>query len=207
MDIAVETVLADFEKREVAESRLIAEMSLPEYMHRRDEFLIPIGCDTGILLNTLVKAADARRILELGTCYGYSTIWLAEAARETGGKVITTEIAPGKVKQARDAIVKAGLQDYVDFRVGDARTTLAVLDGGFDFVLLDLWKELYITCFDLLYPKLSSGAFVAADNMIQPERYRTEALLYRAHVRSQPRMTSVLLPIGNGVELSRYDDI
>src|SRR5262249_53627317 len=146
-----------------------------------------------------------RSILELGTCYGYSTIWLAEAARKTGGKVTTVEIVPDKAKQAREAIVKAGLQDYVDFRVGDARTTISDLGCGFDFVLLDLWKDLYIACFDLVYPKLNSGSFVAADNIIKPERYRTEALHYQAHVRSQPRISSLLLPIGNGVELSCYN--
>ena len=68
------------------------------------------------------------------------------------------------------------------------------------------WKELYVDAFDLFYRKLSPGALIAADNMILPENYREDALRYRKHVRSHSKIDSVLIPVGSGVELSRYAD-
>jgi predicted O-methyltransferase YrrM len=70
-------------------------------------------------------------------------------------------------------------------------------------VLLDLWKDLYATCFELFHAKLAPGALVAADNMLFPPSARADAVEYQALVRAKPDMDSVLLPVGNGVELSR----
>jgi hypothetical protein len=97
---------------------------------------------------------------------------------------------------------KAGLADYIDFRVGDAVKMIAGLEIGVDFVLLDLWKDLYLPCFEAFYPKLNPGAIVVADNM----RPNNEAILpYGRAVRATPGMASVLLPVGSGIELSRYE--
>ena len=205
MDAAVAAVLAEYEKRGAEEHKLQSQGSMDQWLARRDEFLLAVGPATGQLLNILAKAAKSRTILELGTSYGYSTVWLAEAARATGGKLITIEKAANKQNYARTMLGKAGLTAHVDFRLGDARDTIASLKGPFDFVLVDLWKELYIDCFELFYPKLSPGAFVAADNMLRPDNYREDALKYRKYVRSKPKIDSVLLPIGSGVELSRYN--
>ncbi len=206
MDAAIQTVLAEYEKRGAEEHKLQSLGSMDQWMARRDEFLIAVGPATGRLLNILVKSVKAKTILELGTSYGYSTVWFAEAARATGGRVITVEKAAHKQEYARTMLTKAGLATHVDFRLGDALDVIASLKGPFDFVLVDLWKELYIDCFDLCYPKLSPGAFIAADNMLLPEGYRVHALRYRKYVRSRPKIDSVLLPVGSGVELSRYDD-
>ncbi|HXA78926.1 MAG TPA: class I SAM-dependent methyltransferase [Candidatus Acidoferrales bacterium] len=206
MDGAIATVLAEYEKRGAEEHKLQLKGSRDEWMERRDEFLIAVGPATGQLLNILAKSVKAKTILELGTSYGYSTVWLAEAARATGGKLVTLDKAAYKHDYARAMLAKAGLSAHVDFRLGDARETLKSLAGPFDFVLVDLWKDLYIECLDLFYPKLSPGAFIAADNMILPENYREDALKYRKHVRSRPKIDSVLLPVGSGVELSRYAD-
>ncbi len=91
----------------------------------------------------------------------------------------------------------------VEFKLGDARESIAALSGPFDFVLLDLWKDLYIPCFDLFYPKLGSGAMIVADNMLFPEFSRADAAEYRNHVRAKTDVQSVLLPVGSGIELSR----
>ncbi len=206
MDAAIAAVLAEYEKRGAEEHKLQLKGTMDEWLERRDEFLIAVGPATGQLLNILAKSVKARTILELGTSYGYSTVWLAEAARATGGKLITLDKAAYKHEYARAMLAKAGLTAHVDFRLGDARETLASLAGPFDFVLVDLWKDLYIEVFDLFYPKLSPGAFIAADNMLLPENYREHALKYRKHVRSKPKIDSVLLPVGSGVELSRYRD-
>jgi predicted O-methyltransferase YrrM len=87
--------------------------------------------------------------------------------------------------------------------VGNALETLKTLSGPIDFVLVDLWKDLYIPCFDLFLPKLAPGAMVLADNMIEPVMARADAEAYRAHVRASGRFDSVLLPVGSGIELSR----
>jgi len=206
MDAAIAAVLAEYEKRGAEEHKLQSQGTMEEWLQRRDEFLIAVGPATGQLLNILAKSVKARTILELGTSYGYSTVWLAEAARATGGQVITSDKAAYKHDYARKMLTRAGLAGYVDFRLGDALATIASLKGPFDFVLVDLWKEVYIDCFDLFYPKLSPGAFIAADNMLLPENYREAGTKYRKYVRSKPKIDSVLLPVGSGVELSRYGD-
>ncbi|HLI22545.1 MAG TPA: class I SAM-dependent methyltransferase, partial [Stellaceae bacterium] len=135
---------------------------------------------------------------------GYSTLWLAAAARDSGGKVITIEAVEKKQAYARAALTKAGVASAVEFYLGDALGILARLPGPFDFVLLDIWKDLYVPCLDLFYPKLAPGAVVAADNMIFPAGHRAEAADYRRAVRAKPLMQSMLLPVGQGIELSRY---
>jgi predicted O-methyltransferase YrrM len=202
MDEAVSRILAEYETRMDAENALMQSGDAADLLARIDEFLLPVGPDTGRVLNILIKGAKARSILELGTSYGYSTLWLAEAARETGGKVVSLELADYKAKFARAALERARLTDYVDIHVGSAVETLPRLAGPFDFVLVDLWKDLYVACLDLVYPKLARGAYVAADNMIYPEVSRADAANYQRRVR-QLEFDSVLLPIGSGVELSR----
>ncbi|HVO13596.1 MAG TPA: class I SAM-dependent methyltransferase [Alphaproteobacteria bacterium] len=204
MNAAVETVLADYHERAEAEHKEMEARPREEIRRRIDEFLIYIGPTVGRFLHALVAEAEAKTIVEIGTSYGYSTVWLADAARETGGKVVSLDVHAGKQDYARKSLAKAGLADYAEFRLGDARQTLAALDGPFDFVLVDLWKDLYVPCFELCYPKLAPGAFVAADNMIYPEYSRDDALAYRRHVRAKPGIESVLLPLGSGIELSRY---
>jgi predicted O-methyltransferase YrrM len=202
MDEAVRRVLTEYKTRIDAENLVFESDDIVNLMARRDEFLLPVGPDTGRVLNILIKSAKARSILELGTSYGYSTIWLAEAARETGGRVASLELADYKANYAREALGRAGLADHVDIHVGSAVETLPRLAGPYDFVLVDLWKELYVTCLDLVYPKLAHGAFVAADNMIYPEVSRADAERYQRRIR-ELEFDSVLLPIGSGVELSR----
>ena len=206
MDEAIQAVLAEYEARAAREFRLMQQMPDEEWVNRRDEFLISVGHDTGRLLNILAKGAGARNILEIGAAYGYSTLWLAEAARKTSGKVFSLEISLPKQEYARSMLGKAGLAKHVEFLVGDARETIPSLSGPFDFVLVDLWKDLYIACFDLFYPKLRPGAIVVADNMLRPQDHLDDALKYRRHARSQPMMASVLLPVGSGIEVSRFGD-
>jgi predicted O-methyltransferase YrrM len=202
MDEAVSRVLAEYQRRIEAESTQMQSLDAAQWMARRDELLLPIGPDTGRVLNILIKSANARSILELGTSYGYSTLWLAEAARHTDGKVVSLELADFKADYARGALARAGLAERVDIRVGSAVKTLPLLAGPFDFVLIDLWKDLYVTCLDMVYPKLASGAYVAADNMIYPVEVRTDAMRYQRRIR-ELEFDSILLPIGSGIELSR----
>lgn len=206
MDKAVESVLTEYDRRAAEEWKMRQQMPEDQEERQRDDFLLSIGPQTGRVLNTLIKGAKAQNILEIGTSYGHSTVWLAEAAHATGGRVLTIDCVRNKHEYARAMSAKAGLGKHVEFRLGDAREVIAGLPGPFDFVLLDLWKDLYIPCFDLFYPKLKPGAYVAADNMIHPEWSRADATLYRKHVHAKPDIDSVLLTIGSGIELSRLGD-
>lgn len=200
MDAAVETVFADYAQR-------FADEAAGKVDGRRiagADRSLAIGPEAGALLNLLVRSLATKRILELGTSNGYSTLWLAEAAREVGGKVVTIEALAHKQAYARAALSKAGLAGVVEFHNGDALAILKTLPGPFDFVLVDLWKDLYVPCLDLFYPKLAPGAVIVADNMIHPAAHHGDAAAYRRAVRAKPQMQSLLLPVGQGIELSRY---
>ena len=201
MDEAVLAVLADYNARMAQEEAGYTQMLAGGF--DRDALLLSVGEDVAKLLNLMVKGCNAKAILEVGTSYGYSTLWLAEAARATGGRVTTLEAIPKKADYARAMLQRAGLADYVDIRVGDALEIIPTLAGPFDFVLLDLWKDLYVRCLELCLPKLSPGALLLADNMLWPEGSLPQAQAYRRAVRAMPQLTTMLLPIGQGVELSR----
>jgi predicted O-methyltransferase YrrM len=205
MDETIEKVLSEYETRASREAGVIDTISEPEMLQRRDDFLLPVGRGTGTVLNVLAREMPARTMLEIGCAYGYSTIWLAEAARETDGVVVSLEMRQEKVDYARQMLERAGLAEYVSFIVGDARATLNSLDLKFDLVLLDLWKDLYVRCFDMVLPKLNPGAIIVADNMLYPESTRPQAELYRVHVRTRHDIDSVLLPVGSGIEVTRFN--
>jgi len=160
-----------------------------------------VGPKTGELLNILARSLEAPRILEIGTSFGYSGIWLGEAARASGGRLITMEMHEYKSRYAQKMAAEAGLADFIDFQVGDAVALIEQLQGGVDFVLLDLWKDLYVPCLEAFYPKLNPGAIVVADNMIRPANTGVEA--YARAIRAKPGISSVMLPVGSGLEISR----
>jgi predicted O-methyltransferase YrrM len=198
VDPVIERVLADFERRAEDEQRRTLTPGT-----NLDELLLSVGRDVGMLLYLLATGGQARRILELGSSYGYSTVWLAAAARATGGKVISLELKEFKIEHARQALTRAGLSTRVEFHVGDCIDSLKTLTGPFDFVLLDVWKDIYLPCFELVHPKLAPGGVIIADNMLLPQAVRPQAEAYRARVRQAGDMDSVLLDIGNGIEISR----
>ncbi len=201
VDPVIERVLAEFERRAEEEQRRTLAPGAPGT--NLDDLLLSVGREAGTLLYLLATGGQSRRILELGTSYGYSTVWLAAAARATGGKVMSLELRDFKIEYARQALTRAGLSTRVEFHAGDCLETLKKLPGPFDFVLLDVWKDLYLPCFELFHPKLAPGAIVIADNMLLPEVVRPQAEAYRARVRAAGDLDSVLLDIGNGVEVSR----
>ncbi|MBD9449622.1 class I SAM-dependent methyltransferase [Rhizobium sp. RHZ01] len=168
-----------------------------------DRRMRAVGPETGKFLNIVARSQKSPAILEIGTSFGYSGIWLAEAARASGGRLITMEIHEYKSLYAQERAVAAGLSDYIDFKVGDAVEMISALPFGVDFVLLDLWKDLYIPCLEAFYPKLNPGAIVVADNMLRPGDENVK--MYGRAVRAKPGMTSILLPVGAGLEVSRFE--
>jgi predicted O-methyltransferase YrrM len=124
-----------------------------------------VGRDFGNLLYNLARSAKAKTIVEFGTSFGISTIFLASAIRDNGsGKVITTEFEPEKAEQAKRNLVAAGLEQWVEFRVGDALETLSDPPREIDMIFLDGAKSLYFGVLKLLEPQLRSGGIVASDN-------------------------------------------
>ncbi len=201
LDPVIERVLADFERRAEDEQRRTMTPGAPGT--DLDDLLLSVGREAGMLLYLLATGAQSRRILELGSSYGYSTVWLGAAARATGGKVVSLELKDFKIEHARQALTRAGLSSRVEFHMGDCLESLKTLPGPFDFVLLDVWKDLYVPCFELVHPKLAPGGVICADNMLLPESVRPQAEAYRKRVRAAGDMDSVLLDVGNGIEISR----
>ena len=160
---------------------------------------ISVPPDTGRFLHVLVQVAKPKRILEIGMFHGYSTIWIGLAAREVGARITTLELEAEKIAVAEANFAKAGLADVITVIQGDGKQTLASLAGPYDLVFLDAAKEDYAAYFDLIYPRLSPGGVIVADNAVSHGEYLEE---YFSKVRNHPNCVSVLVPIGTGEEVT-----
>ncbi len=201
-DPRVADIFAEYTARHSAETARMSGMAPTEMGAHRDEFLLPVGAEAAGFLHALVLARKPRAILELGTSYGYSTLFLADAARACGASVVTVDLDPAKQDYARAMLTRAGLESLVEFRNGDALDIVGADPGPFEFVFLDIWKDLYVPCFEAVYPKLADEAVVATDNMIHPEGARNSARALRKVIRAKPDLQTALLPIGQGIELT-----
>ena len=172
-----------------------------EMANRLDHAFIPVSPDAGRFLYTLVRATKTGTVVEFGTSFGISTIYLASAIRDRGeGTVITTELHSGKAQKARENLREAGLLDWVDLREGDALETLGDVAHGVTLLFLDGWKKLYLPVLKLLEPALEPGAMVVADDLdLFPDVHKP----YLAYVRNPGNgYVSVEVPIGDRMELS-----
>jgi len=161
---------------------------------------IPVDPDQGKFLYVTARVLNAKRIVEFGTSFGISTIYLAAAARANGGNVIGTELVPEKVNAARANVAQAGLAQFVDIREGDAMKTLSTIDEPIDLLLLDGWKDIYLPMVKMLTPKLRAGAAVIADNVFT---FKTALRPYVEHMQNRENgFDSVTLPLGHGMEYS-----
>lgn len=195
-------VLEEYEQRMEKERARSAEMDWDDFHKHRDEFLLPVGRDVGWFLHSLVVAKRPGIVLELGTSYGFSTLFLADAVQQTAGRLVTMDLADYKQAYAKEQLEKAGLADCVDFRLGDAVAMIGAEPGPFDVVLLDIWKDLYIPCLEAFYPKLADEAIVVADNMIEPAVARANVRAYRAALLEKSDLRTTLLPLGSGIEVT-----
>ena len=147
------------------------------------------------------RALGAKRVVEVGTSFGVSTLYLAAAVRANGGgTVIGTEYEPAKAAAARSHFAEAGLTDLIDLREGDLRETLKVIEGPVDFVLMDIWTEMARPAIELIGPRLRPGAVVVADNT--GGRFRHPYRHFFEYV-NDPRngLTTVTLPFKGGLEM------
>lgn len=202
MEASVAEVLREYERRYVHEFEdVLPTLDSDEILRERDSMLMSIGPEAGAFLSVLIRSTKPKVILELGTSYGHSTIYLAEAAKAVGATVLSCDVSHDKQAFAEHALERCNLLDCVTFLTGDACTVIRSMQNLVDFVLIDLWTAYYIPAFDAVSEHLASGALVVADNMIVPSP--EAASKYRDYVRARPDFESIMLPIGWGLEVSR----
>ena len=155
--------------------------------------------DSGRLLYVIALAKGAKSIVEIGTSHGYSTLWLASAAKADGGAVVTCDINPERIAEARQNFDDAGLADVIEILEGDARQTLRDRGEPVDLLFIDAEKSYYETFFDVVYQRLVKGGMVIADNVIS---HQDELEDYIAYVENHPNLESAQVPIGRGLEIS-----
>ena len=154
---------------------------------------------TGRFLFSLVAPLRGPTVLEIGGSRGYSSIWLAAAARAAAGRVVSLEHAARKVEAWRRNVADAGLDGHAELVVGDAVTTLAGRADSFDAVFLDAEKDDYERLFELARPRVRPGGFVVADNVLS--HADTLAAYSRAR-QADPALSSVTVPLDRGLELT-----
>jgi caffeoyl-CoA O-methyltransferase len=168
-----------------------------------DQEMLAITAETGIFFSVLLKGIKARRILEVGTSAGFSTLWFADAmGKNHSTRVITIEMNPQKAEWALKNFKEAGVDNMIEIKQGVALDLLHKLKGKFDFVFLDADKENIIRYFDLVLPMVRIGGIIAADNMLYPDHFRPAMKKYARHVNSKPNIQSVTVPIGMGEEIT-----
>ncbi len=188
-------------------AEIVGEMARLQTIDARDrvddtprmERLRQIPAEAGRFLALLLASAPDGSVIEIGTSAGYSTLWLALAARASGRHIITFEILPEKVELAQATFAAAGVGDVVTLVQGDARQTLPdTKDVAFCF--LDAEKEVYGDCYELVVPNMVPGGLLAADNAIN-HRATLRPMIDRALV--DERVDAMVATVGNGLLLAR----
>lgn len=156
--------------------------------------------DSAALLAVLVRAKQARKVLEVGTSNGYSTLWLADAVRDTGGSLRTLEIDKARKKAARQNLREAKLEDYVRMEVCDAGEFLRDYSKYFDVVLLDADRSQYTAYWPHLQRILTKpGSLLVVDNVLS---HADEVQAFIALVEADKNFSSMVLDIGAGLLLA-----
>jgi len=159
---------------------------------------MPISAEGGELLYILVPAKRQNTVIEFGTSYGISTIYLAAAVADNGGRVVSAELSEAKVLAARANLEEARLADRVTILLGDAMTTLNDIPGPIALVRLDGWKDLCLPVLRSLESRLTIGALIVADDINLPSLSD-----YLEYVREPANgYVSIAFPVEDGMEMS-----
>ena len=169
-----------------------------------------ISKNIGTFYDILLKSINAKNILEIGTSVGYSGLWFADAVmsnKQSNGQIITIDREKFKIDSATRNFEEAGVGSLIKIRKGDARKILHEIkeefsENYFDFIFIDADKESYVEYFDLCLPLVRKGGIIGADNILFPERFNEMMADYLSHVRSNPNVQSVTIPIDNGEEVT-----
>lgn len=189
---------------------------LDDIAHTGDLQNLPlVDAEVGALLRVLALSLGARRILEIGTCIGYSGIWLAGALPHDG-MLFTMEKDPERAAIAKANFQRAGLADRVSIIVGDAALKIVKVAGPFDLIFQDGHKPLYVTMLDPLVKLLRPGGLLITDNVLwdgevvpgfvrQPRREDTDTRAiaeYNLRINSHPQLLTSIVPLRDGVAIS-----
>jgi predicted O-methyltransferase YrrM len=161
-----------------------------------------VGSLEGRFLAYLVRLSRARRVLELGTFTGWSSIAMASALPE-GGRLVTCDM---NEEIARRYAKEAGVADRIEYRLGPGLETLAGLDGPFDLVFIDADKELYVDYYEAVLPKLAGDGLIVADNVLWSGRVldgEGPIVRFNEHVLADDRVECLMLTVRDGVTLIR----
>ena len=175
-----------------------------------EERLNCISKNIGMFYNIMLKSINAKKILEIGMSVGYSGLWFADAvmsSTQSDGQIITIDREKFKIDQATQNFDEAGVSSLIKIREGEARKILHEIkeefgENYFDFIFIDADKESYIEYFDLCLPLVRKGGIIGADNILFPERFNEMMADYLSHVRSNPNVQSITVPIDNGEEVT-----
>ena len=168
-----------------------------------------ISKNIGTFYNIMLKSIHAKNILEIGMSVGYSGLWFADAimSNTQDGQIVTIDREQFKIDSATRNFEEAGVSSLIKIREGEARKILREIkeefgENYFDFIFIDADKESYIEYFDLCLPLVRKGGIIGADNILFPERFNEMMVDYLSHVRSNPNVQSVTVPIDNGEEIT-----
>ena len=166
----------------------------------KDKGQLAISEEDGRFLRLMIASGQRKRVLEIGGASGYSAIWMAQALRVTGGRMVTIEYDPVRAKELADNIRRAGFSDIVQVVAGDAFAEIPKLPGTFDFVFLDAWKRDYKKFLDLVFPRLEKGGLFTAHNVVNKKGEMEDFL--DAIQRNPALWTTIVSPAGEGISLS-----
>jgi caffeoyl-CoA O-methyltransferase len=203
MNVEISSVLEKLERQEKFEQENYD--SVPN-----SEKMLAITPKIGRFYNMILRATKAKRVLEIGTSVGYSTIWFAEALQELpDSMIITIESDAKKIHRAKKNFGDSRVDKIIQQRQGNALDVLEQIEEEikrskqkFDFIFIDADKESYIQYFDKAFPFLKVGGLIGADNILLPARYNHVISYYLNHVKNNPKVISETIPIDNGEELT-----
>ena len=210
MDIVPEPIERYAEEHTTPPEPLLAELS-KETRATLESPQMLTGTVEGRFLELLVYASGANRVLELGTYSGYSSLSMA-AGLLAGGRIDTCELDENRATVAQRYIDQSPYADRIQIHLGPALKTIGRLEGEFDFVFIDADKPNYLNYYEAVLPRLSERGFIAADNTLWSGRVLDETAeeegtraikAFNEHVKSDPRVTSVMLSVRDGVTLIR----
>ncbi len=215
MDIINSDIENYAEKYTSDESEVLQELRHKTHNERDDDNMLS-GFYQGRLLSMFSKMLQPKRILEIGTYMGYSTLCLAEGLTEDG-KIITLDVEEETNKIARSFWARTDLNDKIESHLGQATEIIPNLDETFDLVFIDADKSNYSNYFDLVFPKMRIGGLIIADNVLwsgdvlnaengEDVRKSTQALHdYNIKITTDERVSNILFAVRDGLMIARKE--
>jgi len=154
-----------------------------------------VNADEGAFLRDQAVKVKAKRALEIGTSNGYSSIWIALGLRQTGGHLTTLEIDSARARLAQENFRAAGVESLITLRHGDALEEIPKLQGPFELVFIDAWKQDNIRYLEMVLPKVPPGGVIVAHNVTN-ERSLMEDFIER--ITTDPQLKTTFVDPGPG---------